>query len=213
MQRSAKIVAGFTGLIILVCAAGIVLLWYVWHTRGVLDKAISQNVGEMMAAAELEIALLRQKGLLASYLIDKGNPEWLHQLDREEASFRDALHRMGKTTRAQNKQVMLPSILDPYDAYDRFRDQVISLQKQANTGEATELYLNQVNKTYQKVAALVDEIIALNKADIQQVSISAGKRMWHLTFFVVLSASLAALLGLCLLWLVYKKAFSIRSRI
>ena len=90
---------------------------------------------------------------------------------------------------------------------------MISLQKQANTGEATELYLNQVNKTYQKVAALVDEIIALNKADIQQVSISAGKRMWHLTFFVVLSASLTALLGLCLLWLVYKKAFSIRSRI
>ena len=66
MQRSAKIVAGLTAVIILVCATGIIWLWYAWHTRGVLDQAISNNVGEMMAADELEIALLRQKGLLFS---------------------------------------------------------------------------------------------------------------------------------------------------
>jgi len=204
MERSKKMVTGVTGLIILVCMTTILSLCYAWHMRGVLDKAISENVREMMAASRLEIALLRQKQLLASYLMEKGNPEWLQQLEREEASFRNTLKRVGDTMTVKNQQAMLRPILDAYDAYDWFREEVISLQKQGNTTKARRRYLNQVNKNYQKVSTLVDEIITVNKEEIQHAVISSRRGIWHLTFFVVLSAGLTVLLALSLLWFLYK---------
>lgn len=163
------------GSIIFACFTRIVSLVYAWYMRGVLDRAIYENVGEMTAAAELHMALLRQRGFVPSYLIDTGNQEWLHQLEREESSFRKAFDKMSKATRAGNELAILPEVLDAYDAYDGFRKVAVSLQKHGNADEAKALYLNQINRSYQKTSSLVDEIVTINREKLQNTLSSAEK--------------------------------------
>jgi len=55
MRQSVKVFILLVGLTVSGTVASTSFIFYAWHTRAASDKAISENVREMIAAAELDV--------------------------------------------------------------------------------------------------------------------------------------------------------------
>jgi len=144
------------GLTVLGTVASGVSLLYAWHMRKALDRTLTENLWKVIATADLDIALQRQKGLVASYLLDRGKGNWLEDLPRHDAEFRLTIDKMLKECTSTAECAMLRDIEGAYDDYDRIRDQVVALYEEGKRNEATDLYLQQIGAQYARVADLAD---------------------------------------------------------
>lgn len=182
-------------------------LLYAWHMRQALDTILAQNVSEMLFTTELELALQRQKGSVASYLMDEGDPQWLEQLRQVEPQFHLGLQRIDREIESPGERAILSKVRDAFARYDAARDEVVALYDQGEEAAARALYLDKVNPLYDQTLALCDEIVEINKQDIQRVLQQGEERIWRLTLLVILSVGLTAGLGIGLLWLLFTRVF------
>jgi len=187
-------------------ASGISLL-YAWHMRTALDRSLTENLWKMMATAELDIALQRQKGLVASYLLDRGNRKWLHELPPLEAEFRLTLEKMLEDCRTDPECSMLREIKEAYDKYDSVREQVVTLYEQGSREQGTDLYLEQIGAQYAQVGALSRKLFSYEEVGLENAFKKSNKEVWRLTFFVIASAALTAALGGALIWLLFGRLY------
>ena len=47
-----------------------------------MTAMVSENVPSVVAAADLQVALLQQRGLVAAYMLDNGRLAWVNDLDK-----------------------------------------------------------------------------------------------------------------------------------
>ena len=176
-------------------------IFYAWYMRAVSDKAISENVREMIAAAEIDIALQRQKGLVSFYLLDNENSKWLEELGKLETAFRSDIKRLLGEFRADTERATVTQVQRAYELYDGVRDHIVALHSRGNRSEARDLYLTELYTLYSEVAKLSDQILANNKADLQNAWRQSQSKVWRLTYLVIASAVLTVSLGLTLAWI------------
>jgi signal transduction histidine kinase len=207
MKQSMKMFVLLIGLTVLGTVASGVSLLYAWHMRKALDRSLTENLWEMIATADLDIALLRQKGLVASYLLDRGNGKWLEDLPLHDAEFRVTIDKMLKECTSAAECAMLRDIKGAYDQYDRIRDQVVALYEGGKRNEATDLYLQQIGAQYARVADLSSRHLSYKRADLEKISKRSQDEVWRLTFFVIASAALTATLGGALIWLLLVRLY------
>jgi len=198
---------GLAALIALAMIGATATLLHAWHMRQALDTILAQNVSEMLVATELELVLQRQRGLVASYLIDEGNPQWLEQLQQVEPQFHLDLQRIDQEIESPGERAILPQVRDTFARYDTARDEVVALYDQGEEAAARALYLNKVNPLYDQTLALCDEIVEINKQDIEKVLQQAQEEIRRLTLLVILSVLLTVGLGIGLLWLLFSRVF------
>ncbi|HEQ60691.1 MAG TPA: hypothetical protein ENN74_03680 [Firmicutes bacterium] len=207
MPHSTKVAIVLAGLIGLAMVGAAATLLHAWHMRQVLDTLLAQNISEMLFATELELALQRQKGLVASYLMDEGNPRWLEKLRQIEPQFHQDLLRIDQEMDSPRERAILPRIRDAFARYDATRDRVVVLYDQGDEMAARSLYLNEVSRLYDQTVALCDEIVEINKQDIEEVLQQGREQIGRLTLFVIFSVVLTACLGIGLLWLLFTRVF------
>jgi signal transduction histidine kinase len=207
MKQSMKMFGLLIGLTVLGTMASGISLLYAWHMRKALDRSLTEDLWETIATADLDIALLRQKGLVASYLLEQGNGKWLGDLPRYDAEFRLTIDKMLKECASAAECAMLRDIKGAYDEYDRVRDHVVALYKEGRHNEATDMYLQQIGAQYARVAKLSSRHLSHKRADLEKVSRSSQNQVWRLTFFVIASALLTAALGGALIWLLFERLY------
>lgn len=207
MGRSAKIAVTLTVLVGLAVVGAMAALLYAWNMRRALDALVSKNVAEMISAAELDIALLRQRGLVAAYLIDPGDRRWIEELDHLEPMFRNVLDILDRDIESPEERNLLIAIRRSFMEYDRIRDEVVSLQDAGRLDEARLLYLNDLTRLYRETAALCDDIVAMNRDDIESVFKQGNFEIRRLTYFVAASVALTGAMGGGLLWVLLTQVF------
>jgi signal transduction histidine kinase len=195
------------GLTVLGTVASGVSLFYAWHMRKALDRSLTENLWKMIATADLDIALQRQKGLVASYLLDRGNGKWLEDLPRYEAEFRLTINKMLKECESAAECSMLRDIKGAYDEYDRIRDQVEALYEEGKRNEGTDLYLQQIGGQYARVAGLSSRYLSYQRAALEKISRKSQDEVWRLTYFVTASAVVTGILGAALVWLLLVRVY------
>ncbi|MBR9980136.1 MAG: histidine kinase [Desulfatitalea sp.] len=102
-----------------------VMVWYTYRIQAVLDNIIEHNLASYQSAANLEVALVNQKGFV-TYFFQDGNPEWLRQLGEYRQIFRVRLEEA--RTRAEDplQHRLLAHIENEYELYIAVKDQVIA---------------------------------------------------------------------------------------
>jgi signal transduction histidine kinase len=207
MKQPIKMFVILMGLTILgTFAAGISLL-YAWHMRTALDRSLTENLWKVMATADLDTALQRQKGLVASYLLDRGSRKWLHELPHLEAEFRLTLDKMLKDCRIDAECSMVREIKEAYEAYDGVREKVVALYERGSREEGTNLYLKQIGAQYAQVAALTSKLSSYEEVGLENAFKRSNEGVWRLTFFVIASATLTAILGGALIRLLFVRLY------
>jgi len=205
---STKVPSIFVTLIVLAVASAMAILVYAWRQRSALDDKLSGKVADMVVISELEDALQRQRGLVASYLIDQGNPRWLEELNRLEPIFRVDLEHIDEKVETPFEKAILNQVREAFTRYDAKREEVVALFDRGETSQAQQLYLTEVNRLYSEVAARCNEVVVANKQDIQKAFSDGRSEARRLTALVMITVGLTSLLGLGLLGFLFGGVFT-----
>jgi signal transduction histidine kinase len=207
MKQSIKAIALQAVAIVIATSATIATLSYSWYIRGLMEETVFKRFEEIVAVFEADINLLRQKGVIASFLLEDGNPRWLEELEQRKQAFKSDLENFSRVVENQQDLSALTEIKSAFEEYDKAREEVILRYQTGREGFAKELFIKTVTEKYQTVAWLFDDIIATYKANAQNVVYDTKRRILILTFFVIASAVLIAFLGAAFLYLLYTKFY------
>lgn len=184
-----------------------IALVYAWQEKHMMDEMVSANVGDVVAMAELDISLLKQKGYVASYILDKGNKNWTEELDRFEPQLRDRLNRMEASSGDQEDRVLIRKVHDAFDRYTARRHEIVSLYDTGDTGAAVKAYLGELNETYFEAITAGDSLLAVNKRQILRSLADERREIRRLTAVMVSTGAVVAVLGFALVWLLFNQIF------
>ncbi|MCJ8501815.1 sensor histidine kinase [Desulfatitalea alkaliphila] len=102
-----------------------VMIWHTYRTQSVLSTIIEGNLTGYRSAANLEVALVNQKGFV-TYFFQDGNHEWLRQLGEHRQIFRTRLEEAYHRAEDVHQQRILDHIEKEYERYTTLKDQVIA---------------------------------------------------------------------------------------
>lgn len=201
VSLNAKMLAGSLTLGALIVAIG-ALAVHMSHAIARSSTAIlAENVSSLKAAEELEIALLDQKGIVGSYLLD-GDEKWLRLLEEKRKKYDEWFTRAKDVALTGHEQRILERIRILYQEYDRLRFHVIRLAQDGSRFAAQQLLLNRVRELVEQLYDACEELLFFNE---QLIAESQKKSQQQLTWFqAVLWSSIAVAIFLGLLggWMV-----------
>jgi signal transduction histidine kinase len=178
-----------------------------WREKHAMDEMVSANVGDVITAAELDIAFLKQRGFVAAYIMDSGNAAWLKELNRLEPEFRQVLDRAESSTGTDEDRVLLARARDAFERYAQKRREVVSLYEGGNANAAIAVYLGELNQLTNDVVVACDDIIAVNQRDIEHALADERRQIRNLTAVMAASGGVVILLGLGLSWMLFSQMF------
>ncbi|MBI2104394.1 MAG: MCP four helix bundle domain-containing protein [Candidatus Omnitrophica bacterium] len=201
LSLKAKVLAGAIGLGLLIVAIGLLAVQMSHAVARSSQAILTENVSSLKAAEELEIALLDQKGLVSSYLVN-GDAQWLQLLEEKRAKFEEWFTRAKQAALTEHEQRILDRIRALYQEYDRLRYQVIRLAQNGQLHAAEQLLFQRGRELADGLYEACEELLFFNEqliAESQQAS--RRKFAW---FHAILWGGIATaiLLGLLGGWLV-----------
>ena len=105
--------------------------WYASQMRNLFTSTVDRDVAALRTAEELMIALVNQKGLVTYYFLSD-DPDWLKQLETQQATFSNWLRKAQEKTTEKVSGDILARIASEYAEYVVLRNQVIELYRAGN---------------------------------------------------------------------------------
>ncbi|RPJ47265.1 MAG: hypothetical protein EHM19_03200 [Candidatus Latescibacterota bacterium] len=204
LRLATKVSLTLIGVLALGIMGSVQALLVARKTSLALEGMIADNVPSVRAAMELEIALLEQRGLASSYILDDGSARWLAELQAKKASFAEWQRRAEETAHTEEEHAYLNDLAEIYVEYDRKRDEVISLFERGQTGRATAALLDEVNYLHHRAFAACEGFIAANEKYIDERSERARRELQRASVGVGILVALTLGCGTVLLLLFYR---------
>ena len=193
--------AAIIGITALVVLSSLAALFSAWHIAGLFRSAVNENFPALLAAEELEIALLEQRGLVSSYMIEGGNREWLEELQRRNDAFRNWLAEARNMVRTSEQMETLNQLERVYRTYDGTRDEVVALYDRGNIDQAYVMFLYELNTIYREAYLLCEDFVAANQRYVDSATAHASGRIRWVTLMVLVCVGLTMGLGGVSLWI------------
>jgi len=152
-----KICISVGGVILLAVLSSVAALLSSWHVGDLMHRAVSENLAAVLAAEELEIAVLEQRGFVSSYVLDGGNRKWLAELQKRERNFHEWLGRADETAHTPEERDILTKLEAVYRQYDAKRDEVVALYDRGEAVAAEKLLVNDVALLYNRAYELCEK--------------------------------------------------------
>jgi len=194
-------------LVAVAVAGSAATLAYAWQTSRSVDRVISERLANMVAVAELDTALLRQRGYVAAYMLDGHDHKWLTRQNRLEPAFRKRLTALEQASHTPAEHALLLDIKRAFENYVAQRNRVVSLCDAGRKDEGRRIYLGDMASAYGQVTAASNKLVVANRQDIQG-AIAAGRRgLRRLSVLVTVAALLTIVLSGGLTWLLRTRVF------
>ena len=191
-QRVLLILSGFVGITVFL---GVVLVWYTYRMDGLLTAITQQDLASTQRVEELERALLKQKGLVAYYLLD-GNPDWLREQAELQGGFLELLQQVRAGADEPAYRQAIDELAAAYERYAADKAQVVALHASGNPREGSELHIG----AHRRFDALTDGIARLRQFHTDRIlrsEESSHRQARNLRILAV--ATVLSLAGLTLL--------------
>jgi signal transduction histidine kinase len=164
LSLRSRIILILAALVLTTLGGGLISMWHTYRMDRLFTSVLDNAVIGLQAAEELEVALVRQKGLTTYYFLD-GNPDWLKQLEQLNESFNIWLMRARSSAQTNNERNILNQIESEYLRYVFARDQVIELYQAGKRKAGAERHWA-VRKQFFAIQALCDQYREINKKEI-----------------------------------------------
>src|SRR5713101_4585394 len=86
-KLATKISLTIAGVVTLAVLSSVVAVFAAHQSNRLMERMVTENLSSVVAAQELQIALMEQRGFVTSYILDDGNRAWLEELERKEPAF------------------------------------------------------------------------------------------------------------------------------
>ncbi|HUG69552.1 MAG TPA: ATP-binding protein [Pirellulaceae bacterium] len=203
VSLATKISTALVGLLLLAAVSSAVAITSAYRFEAFQETLIAENVASVRAAEELEIALLEQRGYVSSYVLDRGQGDWLDRLSHKSKDFDYWLGRARETARTDTERELLDRLEAVQHAYAEKRHRVVELYDQGREEEARGLLLGDVVKSYEQSYNLCEEFIAFNQQLVSDTSDQVRRQVEQVTVIVSITAVVTLGLGTALLWLFF----------
>jgi signal transduction histidine kinase len=201
MTIATKITVCIAGVIALAVVSSVVALFSTWHTWELLNRTFQESLTAIIAAEELDIAVLEQRGFVSAYLLDNANRQWLDRLEGRKGNFRKWWDAANSIARTDSEQRILADLGQVYHEYDRKRDEVVRLFDQGERHAAERLLLDDVNRLYDKAYELCESFIEANHEKVDAALERVHSRMRWIIGTATGCVSLTIGLGVALMGL------------
>lgn len=191
---SHRITLGLLVMAALLVIVGVLAFITTKDVQGVSRAIMKENVSSLKAAEELELALLNQKGMVASYFLD-GNSSWLKTLEERKKDFDSWFQKAQDVALTGNEKKILHDVSALYKTYDRQRNKAIRLYQSGNTAEAKNILLNDMRNTIDSLYQKCEDLILANEVLIAKAEVTSQGKVVRMTSLIWSTIVITLMLG------------------
>jgi signal transduction histidine kinase len=191
---SYRITLGLLVMAILLIIVGALAFITTKDVQGVSRAIMKENVSSLKAAEELELALLNQKGMVASYFLD-GSSAWLKTLEDRKKDFDSWFKKAQDVALTAHEKKILQDVSVLYKTYDRQRNKAIRLYQSGNTAEAKNVLLNDMRTTIDALYNKCEDLILANEALIAKAEVTSQGNVIRMTSLIWSMIIITLILG------------------
>ncbi|MCB2182672.1 MAG: MCP four helix bundle domain-containing protein [Desulfobulbaceae bacterium] len=207
LKFSTKTLFWLTGVIIIAMTTSIVALMFAWKMRHTLDDYVLKDAKEMLYAAELDIALQRQRNYLMLHMLTTNDQQWIKELENLEPVSKDILVHFHQNIEREKESDTHLSLHRAFTRYNSLRNKIIELYKSGNQVGARQLAINDLTTLYTACTEKCDELVQQKKHDIVEALQWSESESQYFSILVGVSIFLTFSLGLGLVWMLFHKIF------
>lgn len=185
----------------ILCGSGALLT--ALEMERLMGVMVSRSAPGVVAASELQKALLQQRGIVSAYFLE-GHPGWLNDLDRAKPAVPRwmAAARAGANT-AEEQQV-LESLAGVYRTYDAERERAIALYEAGHRVEARNVLLRDVSLLATQAQDLCDQLVQAKQRHMASALADGHRRVERLQVLLAVGMAISVALGLTVLVLLFR---------
>lgn len=191
---SHRITLGLLVMAVLLLIVGALAFITTKNVQGVSRAIMKENVSSLKAAEELELALLNQKGIVASYFLD-GNSSWFKTLEDRKKDFDSWFKKAQDVALTDNEKKILQDVSALYKIYDRQRNKAIRLYQSGNTAEAKNVLLNEMRISIDALYRKCEDLILANEALIAKAEVASQGHVIRMTSLIWSTIIITLILG------------------
>jgi CHASE3 domain sensor protein len=203
-----KISATMSGVLLLAVLNSLVALLGAYNIENLMQRLVSENLGSVVAAEELEIALLEQRGFVSLYVLDNGNRAWLEEMRRKEPAFDRWLANAHATAYTDEEHRILHQVGDVFKQYDAKRELAVELFDKGDVPEAKRVVLEEGKRLSDQAYELCEQYLAVNQRLVDARMAEGRNETRQLALLAGVSVALTVAAGLGLLWLFFQGVLS-----
>ncbi|MFZ2938249.1 MAG: ATP-binding protein [Candidatus Omnitrophota bacterium] len=191
---SHRITLGLLVMAVLLIIVGALAFITTKDVQGVSRSIMKENVSSLKAAEELELALLNQKGIVASYFLD-GNSTWFRTLEDRKKDFDSWFKKAQEVALTDHEKKILQDVSVLYKTYDRQRNKAIQLYRSGNTTEAKNVLLNDMKISIDALYQKCEDLILANEILIAKAEVTSQGNVIRMTSLIWSMILITLILG------------------
>lgn len=213
LRLATKFSVTILGVLALSIFSSLLALYAAWRIDQRLEETHKETLPSVRGE-EVEIILLERNTVVASYLLDNGNPVWQERLRQLHQQFQDWIAKVRSATSVpEEEEPLLRRLEKTWADLDSRQQEAIELHKKGEVDKAKALLLSEINGRLSKEAYdLCEQFITVNDRYVSTIMARADMRIRRTTWMVGISVLLSLSLGGMLLWLFfYRVLFPLRG--
>jgi signal transduction histidine kinase len=200
LRLSTKFSAAMAGVVLLAIGSSLVAVFSTRHIGNILQATLHDH-DAIVNAEEMEVSLLGQEGLVASYIVSNGEPRWLDQLDTWRTSFEENLSAVRGSIDSPHEREILDRIEAEYRQLDKDRKEVIEHYEKGQRDEADKERLNIIgNRFYARIYDQCESLIDAIEHRVDTMGSLAQDSIHTVTWMVGACVSLTIAAAALLVW-------------
>jgi len=207
LKLTTKKLVLFSAMLAIGVASSMAALGYAWQMRKTMAAAISKNAMEMMAAAELDIALLKQQQEIVSRVLAGNEQDEPPPATSLAGASRETLQRFANSTIDPEERTLLEKLGQTFNRYDALRDEILTLFRNGDPARARALAHDTLGPLYHESTEISDALVAMNNRDILDALSQGDKELQRFQKIIAACIVFTGLLGFLLIWVLFRSVF------
>jgi signal transduction histidine kinase len=203
IKFSTQLILGSFVIIFLLAVVGYLTFFSTKSLQRMSQAILKENVSSLKAAAELELALLDQKGFVSNYLLD-GNEKWLRLLEEKKQTFMAWFNKANEVALTEREKRILKEIEGLYVRYNELRGQVINFYRLGNISEAKRLLFSDVTNYLDLLYEKCETMLLINEEMIAQTQNKSARFIFNIRLIIWFAIGLAIVVGFSLGFLIFR---------
>jgi signal transduction histidine kinase len=204
LRLATRFSATIVSIFLLSLLSNLMAFFAAWRVDKRLDEIARANVPSAGAAEKFRAALLEERGVHTTYLLDGGRHRWLEGLKQVEADFHDAIGVLHSAANLWGDENRLDRLEKTYAELDRQRKEAVALDSRGEKGRARKLLLAEMNgPLFQEADALCADMAAAADQRVGDNTKRVARRVRQAAWVTSISGGLTLGLGGMLLWMFF----------
>lgn len=195
MELSRKINIYLVGVVAVAVAHAGLAVTTSLRFRADVERVANEYLPSVRSAEELEIALLEQRGYVASHLLSDGDDKWLADLRGRERSFNHWLAEARRTSFTKIEIDMLDELERLYADYVALRSEVVATYQRGEVEKAKTLLLNDLPRKHEAAYAICERYIDVNNQYADQAVADSRQHVQSQLWLTIIAVAASVLFG------------------